>query len=124
MGASGGDRFTGETLVHVGDSQGKPALKPIAAIQIGDEVRAGDEMAAHDGQLQQGQKGNTQKIQAKKGASEQQISAICYKKESKIFGCEKERKLVHVTLAGGKSIAATDEHPFRTSEGWRDAILL
>ncbi|WP_374668637.1 Hint domain-containing protein, partial [Acinetobacter sp.] len=27
-------------------------------------------------------------------------------------------------LEGGKRITATDGHPFRTSEGWRDAVLL
>ena len=81
-------------------------------------------MAAHDGKLEQGQKGTSQKVQAKTGASAQQISANRYEKVSDVYSSEKERKLVHITLAGGKSITATDGHPFRTSEGWRDAVLL
>lgn len=124
VGALGGNSFTGETLVHVRDRQGKPALKPIADIKVGDEVLAWDEMAAHDGLLKQGQKGNSQEVQAKTGASAQQISVTRYEKVSDVFSSEKERKLVHITLQGGKSITATDGHPFRTSEGWRDAVLL
>ena len=34
------------------------------------------------------------------------------------------QKWVHLTLANGKTIDATEGHPFRTLEGWRDAILL
>ena len=123
--AGGGDNsFTGETLVHVRDRQGKPALRPIADIKVGDEVLAWDEMAAHDGQLKQGQKGNSQEVQAKTGASPQQISATRYEKVSDLITSEKQQRLVHITLDSGKSITATDGHPFRTSEGWRDAVLL
>ena len=32
--------FSGETLVHTQDAQGKAALKPISQIQIGDSVLA------------------------------------------------------------------------------------
>ncbi len=114
VGALGGNSFPGETLVHTKDRQGKPALKPIADIQIGDEVLAWDELAAHDGQ----------EIQAKTGTSAQRISAKRYEKVSDLITSERERKLVHITLEGGKRITATDGHPFRTSEGWRDAVLL
>ena len=34
------------------------------------------------------------------------------------------QKWVHLTLADGKTIDATEGHPFRTVEGWRDAVLL
>ena len=34
------------------------------------------------------------------------------------------QKWVHVTLSDGKVITATEGHPFRTVEGWRDAVLL
>ncbi|WP_374668372.1 Hint domain-containing protein, partial [Acinetobacter sp.] len=47
-----------------------------------------------------------------------------YEKVSDLITSERERKLVHITLEGGQSITATDGHPFRTSEGWRDAVLL
>ena len=36
----------------------------------------------------------------------------------------REQKWVHVTLSDGKVITATEGHPFRTAEGWRDAVLL
>ncbi len=31
---------------------------------------------------------------------------------------------MHLTLADGKTIDATEGHPFNTPEGWRDALLL
>ena len=34
------------------------------------------------------------------------------------------QKWVHLTLADGKTIDATEGHPFNTPEGWRDALLL
>lgn len=34
------------------------------------------------------------------------------------------QKWVHLTLADGKTIDATEGHPFNTPDGWRDAILL
>ena len=34
------------------------------------------------------------------------------------------QKWVHLTLADGKVITATEGYPFRTADGWRDAILL
>ena len=127
-GGNGDNSFTGDTLVHVRDRQGKPALKPISDIKIGDEVLAWDELAAHDGQLKQSKNGNSnsnsQEVQTKTGASAQQISATRYEKVSDVFSSERERKLVHITLNNGKSLTVTDGHPFRTSEGWRDAILL
>lgn len=107
---------------------GKPARRPIADIKIGDEVLAWDELAAHDGQLKQSKNSNSnsnsQEVQAKTGSSAQQISANRYEKVSDVFSSERERRLVHITLNNGKSITVTDGHPFRTSEGWRDAILL
>lgn len=122
--AEGQNSFPGKTLVHVRDRQGKPALKPIADIQVGDEVLAWDELAAHDVQLRHDKNKNSQELQAKTGSSAQQISAKRYEKVSDVFSSERERKLVHITLEGGKSLTATDGHPFRTSEGWRDAVLL
>lgn len=31
---------------------------------------------------------------------------------------------MHLTIADGKTIDATEGHPFNTPEGWRDALLL
>ena len=34
------------------------------------------------------------------------------------------QKWVHLTLADGKRVDATEGHSFNTPEGWRDAVLL
>ena len=34
------------------------------------------------------------------------------------------RTLVHLSLDNGQKITTTDGHPFKTQDGWRDAILL
>ena len=36
----------------------------------------------------------------------------------------REQKWVYVTLSDAKVITATEGHPFRTVDGWRDAVLL
>jgi len=122
-GSSGPNSFTGETVVHIRDANGKPALKPIAQIQIGDEVLAWDEAAVIDGQLSQASPLG-QAVQAKTGSSARPASASRYEKVSGVITSEVQQKLVHVTLEDGKTITATQGHPFRTDEGWRDAILL
>jgi hypothetical protein len=65
-----------------------------------------------------------QKIQAKTGASAYKASATRYEKVSDLITTEKQQRLVHITLNNSKRITATDGHPLRTSEGWRDAVLL
>jgi hypothetical protein len=122
-GSSGPNSFTGETVVHIRDANGRPALKPIAQIRIGDEVLAWDEAAVIDGQLSQASPLG-QKIQAKTGSIARPASASRYEKVSGVITSEVQQKLVHITLEDGKSLTATAGHPFRTDEGWRDAILL
>jgi hypothetical protein len=34
------------------------------------------------------------------------------------------QRLIHITLETGEKLTATDGHPFKTTEGWRDAIML
>jgi hypothetical protein len=41
-----------------------------------------------------------------------------------IFTSYRQQKLVHLTLDSGEVLTATEGHPFRTSEGWRDALVL
>jgi hypothetical protein len=41
-----------------------------------------------------------------------------------VIASHREQRLVHITLETGERLTATDGHPFKTSEGWRDAIML
>jgi hypothetical protein len=80
-----------------------PHLKRIADIQVGDEVLAWDEPATHDQRLEQ----------------------QSYQKVTEVFNTpERIRTLVHLTLDNGQTLTATDGHPLKTEEGWRDAVLL
>jgi hypothetical protein len=80
-----------------------PHLKRIADIQVGDEVLAWDELAAHDQRLEQ----------------------QSYQKVTEVFNTpERIRTLVHLTLDNGQTLTATDGHPLKTEEGWRDPVLL
>lgn len=116
--------FPGNTLVHARNADGKPVLKPIAEIREGDEVLAWDEMAVVDGQLSQSRTVASPELQAMSGASVRPASATRYEKVVSTVSSEKQQRLVHLTLDTGEKLTATDGHPFRTSEGWRDAILL
>jgi hypothetical protein len=105
--------FTGETLVQVkpeGASleeakRGKNQLKPIEQVKVGDEVLAFAEWK---------EKGNIPDL-------DQRLS---YEKVMDIVTSHKEQRLIHITLETGEKLTATDGHPFKTSEGWRDAIML
>jgi hypothetical protein len=117
--ASAANSFTGDTVVHARDETGKAILKPIREIRIGDEVLAWDEAALVDGQLSQAKpiKLNTTKENTN-------TKTTRYEKVAGVVTSELQQKLVHITLNNGKTITATQGHPFRTEEGWRDAILL
>jgi Pretoxin HINT domain len=52
------------------------------------------------------------------------ISAQRYEKVTDIASSFKEQTLLHLTLDNGQTIQATAGHPFKTSEGWRDAVML
>ena len=79
--------------------QGKAVLKPISELKVGDEVLAWAEWK------------NPQEAQS-------------YEKVIDIISSRKQQRLVHINLEDGQSITATDGHPFRTTAGWLDAILL
>ncbi|GHT96593.1 hypothetical protein AGMMS49545_21960 [Betaproteobacteria bacterium] len=59
-----------------------------------------------------------------KGAEDGLDQRLSYEKVTDIFTSSKEQALVYLTLETGEVITATDGHPFKTAEGWRDAILL
>ncbi|MFN7882575.1 MAG: polymorphic toxin-type HINT domain-containing protein, partial [bacterium] len=105
--------FTGDTVVHVKPSgasqqdaqQGQATLKAISQLQVGDEVLALAEWKD-------------------KGTQAQQDQRLSYEKVTDIFTSFKEQTLVHLTLANGQQLSATEGHPFLTTEGWRDAVML
>lgn len=105
--------FTGETLVHVKPTDallseatvGRSSLKPISQLQVGDEVLAFNEWK---------ERGIDARVDAR----------LSYEKVVDIFTSFKEQTLVHLSLANGEHLVATEGHPFRTTEGWRDALML
>ncbi|KAF4513862.1 UNVERIFIED_CONTAM: hypothetical protein B566_EDAN016757 [Ephemera danica] len=105
--------FPGETLVHVKPTAAKhhdakaakAELKPISQIKVGDEVLAWAEWKA-------------------RGSVAGRDERLSYEKVTDVFLGFKEQVLVHLTLDNGETLTATEGHPFKTNEGWRDAILL
>jgi RHS repeat-associated protein len=105
--------FPSDTLVHVKPKnakaanahQGKADLKPISQLKVGDEVLALSEW----------------KTKGSKAKTDQRLS---YEKVTDIFSSHKEQNLIHLTLDNGETLTATEGHPFKTTEGWRDAVML
>ena len=81
------------------------ALKPISQLQVGDQVLAFAQWQS---------KGNTASADER----------LRYERVVDIFTSYKQQTLVHLTLDNGQTLTATEGHPFKTTEGWRDAILL
>ncbi len=75
-------------------------FKPISQIKLGDKVLAKSEWKADADSL-----------------SYEAVTDI-------MLTPNQERTLVHINLSNGQKITTTDGHPFKTTEGWRDAILL
>lgn len=111
--------FPADTMVHVqpadiaeADSnpdiaaaRGQSQLKRIQDLQPGDKVLALAEWKEAGNQLGQDQR-------------------LSYEKVTDVFTSLREQTLIHLTLDNGEQLTATQGHPFLTSEGWRDAILL
>ncbi len=57
-------------------------------------------------------------------AASKPTSAQRYEKVTDIASSFKAQTLLHLTLDNGQTIQATAGHPFKTSEGWRDAVML
>ena len=51
-------------------------------------------------------------------------SAQRYEKVTDIASSFKAQSLLHISFDNGQTIQATAGHPFNTSEGWRDAVML
>ena len=105
--------FPADTLVHVkpGEAKvkdaslGKSALKPISDITLGDEVLSFAEWKD-------------------KGKSAKMDQRLTYEKVMDVYTSYKAQTIVYLTLDSGQTLATTEGHPFKTTDGWRDAILL
>jgi RHS repeat-associated protein len=110
--------FPADTMVHVrpanaGTTNAQAAqaeLKPISELKEGDEVLAFAEWKEPG------------KRQTDSG--DKLDERLSYEKITHVMSSTREQRLVHITLEGGERITATDGHPLKTPEGWRDAILL
>ncbi|NJS37300.1 MAG: hypothetical protein HC765_14310 [Brachymonas sp.] len=58
------------------------------------------------------------------GSQAGQDQRLTYEKVTDIFTSQRQQNLIHLTLDNGQQLTATEGHPFLTSEGWRDAVLL
>ena len=93
--------FEEDTLVHVWDEDSQTGItKPIRDIRLGDQVLAYAE------------------------AESDPDKALRYEPVVDIMASHKQQVIYSVTLDNGETIKATQGHPFKTSEGWRDAALL
>jgi hypothetical protein len=127
--------------------------KKIKDIQVGDEVLAWDEVKAYDiAQAKENFKLQAN-LQAKSASSRQETCAECYENSSNsasmqqallqsstgqrldgsaesyqkitdLISSVKEQTLYYITLDNGQTLQATEGHPFKTNEGWRDAVML
>ncbi|MCX7113689.1 MAG: Hint domain-containing protein [Proteobacteria bacterium] len=84
---------------------GKSTLKPIVDIRPGDRVLAFAEWKG-------------------KGTDAKADDRLSYERVEHVIASEHQQRLMHITLASGETLTATDGHPFMTPDGWRDAILL
>jgi Pretoxin HINT domain len=120
--------FTGDTLVHVRPPnaaaqdalKGTAVLKPISQLQLGDEVLAFNEWKP--------KATAATSIADTATASNHSTSTtdprLSYEKVVDIYTSYKPQTLIHITLDNGQQISTTEGHPFKTTDGWRDAILL
>jgi RHS repeat-associated protein len=114
LGLAGGlNSFTADTLVHVRPRGAAPddagaaraELRAIGELQPGDEVLALAEWK---------DKGPDPKVDAR----------LAYERVLDVYTSRREQTLVHLSFENGESLTATEGHPFKTTEGWRDAVLL
>ena len=59
-----------------------------------------------------------------KGNTANADERLRYERVVDIFTSYKHQTLVYLTLDNGQTLTATEGHPFKTTDGWRDAILL
>lgn len=114
-----GNSFTAETEVHV-----RPKAASAFDAQVGKterraikDLRPGDEVLALAEWKEPGSAKNSEGKRLDQRLSYEKVTDI-------VTSTRPETVLVHLTLDGGQTITATEGHPFKTTEGWRDAILL
>ena len=81
---------------------GRAVLKPIGDVSVGDEVLAYQEWAADAGKS----------------------GTLVYELVTDIYSSSRSQEIFEIALSSGERIRATAGHPFKTSEGWRDASFL
>ncbi len=109
----GNNSFDADTLVHVRRDGmltseamlGVSELRPIASVKVGDEVLALAEWRD-------------------RGGAEGVDERLSYEKVTNVYTSFKEQFLVRLVLEDGTALVATEGHVFRTTEGWRDAVLV
>lgn len=109
LGVAGGviggiNSFPGDTPVHVKPADLRPGEHRTVLKAIRD-LKPGDEVLAYAEWKPEGQRLGFQPV-------------------SETIASEREQTLVHLTLDTGETLTATAGHPLRTTEGWRDAILV
>jgi len=114
MGAAGAmNSFPEDTLVHVTPRDAVPGdaaasrseLRPIGELRPGDEVLALAEW----------------KNQGPVAVADARLS---YERITDVFTSKREQRFVRIKLDDGEELTATEGHPFKTTEGWRDAARL
>ena len=80
-------------------------MRPIGEIKLGDEVLSFAEWKG-------------------KGKSGKMDRRLTYEKVTDVYTSYKAQTIVRLTLDDGQTLTATEGHPFKTADGWRDAIML
>ncbi|MEX1166577.1 MAG: polymorphic toxin-type HINT domain-containing protein, partial [Hydrogenophaga sp.] len=118
-----GNSFSGETEVHVRPA-GLPSAMAQTSAQLGKtqrkaikDLRPGDEVLALAEWKEPGE--------AKSLDGKRLDARMSYEKVLDIATSTRpDTSFVHLTLSNGETLTATEGHPFKTTDGWRDAILL
>ncbi len=119
---AGGQRtsqsFAPNTLVHVrpADASSVDAMRGKSQTKAIQDLRPGDEVLAYAEWQDPGQ--------AQSDSGDKLDQRLSYQKVSDMVTSTREQRVVHLTLEDGQTIEATDGHPFKTTDGWRDAVLL
>jgi RHS repeat-associated protein len=109
--------FASDVMVHMrpdgaADSdakQGRAKLRPIKELKVGDQVLALSEWKEN--------------INSKAEEAEPDVR-LSYEKVTHLVTSYREQQIVRIKLNSGSVIETTAGHPFRTINGWRDAVLL
>lgn len=92
------------------------ALWPQIAVAAIQNLRVGDQVLALAEWKAPGE--------AKNHEGKRLDARLSYEKVLDIVTSHREQTLVHLSLSNGDQLTATEGHPFKTTDGWRDAVLL